>query len=237
VLKKIVPFHQDIYAGYGFTPANFAVRNFIQTIGESIVFWDTKSAACYFEAPEGMTCDYNFPSRIFNSNLTFENIEEARTIYLNYKKNPSDSLAQLTISKFNLLSDNYKKDHAFAYYILNPMMLCKNFLIHSGSYYLPIKKDSACYHSYQWALKLFQSLLYYLSLVFGFLGIFLLSRKFKNSFIIISIPIYLIIMFPIYFKMTEYRYFSTAYPFLLIGVVCIFYLIKQKWDKYRVKVK
>ncbi|MHB8258891.1 MAG: glycosyltransferase family protein [Bacteroidia bacterium] len=185
LLNKFIPFQQDIYAGYNPSPAELAEVNFISTIGESYVFWDKRSAGCYFEPKEGLDCEYQFPSRIFSTTLTLSKIEEARATYLEYKKYPSDSLEKLSVNKFNDLSDMYKKEHLFSYYCLTPIMLCKNFLFHSGSYYLPIKMGSACYQPYQWVLKLFQSLMYYLTLLVGFIGLVILLRKNPKSFALI----------------------------------------------------
>lgn len=227
LLNKFIPFQQNIYAGYNYTSANFAVSGFIQTIGESIVFWDKRSAGCYFEPQEGLPCEYKFPDRIFSANLTINKIEEARTTYLAYQKTPCDSLDKLTIQKFNFLSETYKKENLFSYYFITPVMLCKNFLFHSGSYYLPIKKNSPCYHPWQWIIKLFQSMMYYLSLLIGFTGTVMMLRKNPTSFIIFSIPLYLIILFPLVLRATEFRYFHPAYPFLLIGLIYILFDIKK----------
>lgn len=224
IFNKFLPFQQDPYAGYNYSSATLAVWKFIETIGESFVFYDKRSAGCYFEPKKGMECEYQFPDRIFSANLTMNKIEEARMIYLDYQKHTSDSLNNLTVQKFNTLTDIYKKERTFSYYIIRPIMLSNHFLFHSGSYFLPIKKDSACYQSYQWMLKLSQSILYYLCLIFGFLGTILIFRKNPLSFIIPIIPIYLIILYPMVFSFTEFRYFMPAYPFLLIGLT--FMLLK-----------
>ena len=154
-------------------------------------------------------------------------MEEARNVYLEYQATPNDSLNSLTVQKFNTLSEIYKKESAFSYYFVKPFILCKHFLFHSGSYYLPISENSVCYHSYQWLLKLSQSVLYYLALIFGFIGSFLLFRKNSKSFMIVAIPMYLILLFPIILARTEFRYFHLAYPFLLIGLTFMLLKIKR----------
>lgn len=230
--NKFIPFQQDIYAGYNYSPAALAVYRFIQTIGESYISWDKRSAGCYFEPKEGLPCEYEFPDRIFSATLTRNKIEEAKNIYLEYQKHPSDSLGKLTVVKFNTLSEAYKKERPFFYYFITPVFLCKKFLLHSGSYYLPVKKDSSCYHPFQWILKLSQSFLYYLCLLIGFTGTIMLLRKNPKSFIIFLIPIYLIILFPLFLRLTEFRYFHPAYPFLLIGVIYFFSFIHFRKQKY-----
>ncbi len=220
VLNKFVPFQQDPYAGYNYSKADFAYRNFVTTIGESFIYWDKNSAGCYFEF-HNLPCEYQFPSRIFSKELTMDKIEETKSVYLKYQKNRSDSLEKLTIEKFNNLTKIYKKENKLFYYFATPFILCKKFLIHSGSYYLPINKKSVCYHPYQWILKISQSLMYYLCLIFGFVGLVVLFRKDKKTYFILSIPLFLILLFPIILKGTEFRFFHMAYPFLLIGLCYI----------------
>lgn len=237
LLNKFIPFQQDIYAGYPFPPASQAYIEFIRSIGESYVYWDSRSAGCYFEPHEGLPCNYKFPKRIFSASLTMADIEEARNLYLNFKKSPGDSIEKLTIRKFNMLSETYKRDHAFSYYFLVPVIRCKIFLLHSGSYYLPVKKDSACYHSYQWGLKILQSLLYYLALTAGFLGTLLMLFRFQKTFIIFTIPVYLILFFPIFLRATEFRYFHPSHPFLLIGLTYILFLSFNYLRKFLLQIK
>lgn len=229
IFNKFIPFQQDIYAGYNYSPADDACRTFIQTIGESYLFWDKRSAGSYFKYNNPYPCDYKFPERIFAPGLTMYQIDDARQTYMDYQKNPSDSLEKQTIIKFNKLSETYKTEHPFFYYLGTPLILCKNFLINSGSYYLPIEKKTKCYYSYQWAIKLSQSLMYYLCLIFGFAGIGIMLFVKPKSFIIFSIPVYLILFFPLILKRTEFRYFAPSYPFLLIGLTYIIITLRSAY--------
>jgi FkbM family methyltransferase len=231
--SKVVPFQQDINAGYDYPSSTLSVYKFIQTIGESYIYWDKRSAGCYFEPKDKFPCEYIFPKRIFSENLTLQKIEEARNVYLEYQINPNDSLNNLIVQKFNALSDTYKNDKFISYYLIKPFILCRHFIFHSGSYYLPIKINSQCYQSYQWWLKVSQSIMYYLSLSFGFLGTILLIRKNPSSFIIFLIPIYLIILFPIVLERTEFRYFHLAYPFLLIGLTVIIFIMIELMPDFK----
>lgn len=231
LLNKFIPFQQDIYAGYSFPPAVRAYVNFLKTIGESFVFFDKRSAGCYFDPVEGLPCEYKFPERIFSASLTMNKIEEARNALWEYKRNLSDSTERVAIQKFDSLTETYKHDHTFAYYFLTPVILSKNFIIHSGSYFLPVKKGSDCYRFYQWGIKILQTLMYYLALIVGFTGTFLMLRKYRASFIIFSIPVYLIIFFPVILQATEFRYFHPAYPFLLIGLTYILFLILNYYSR------
>ncbi|MDW8301484.1 MAG: glycosyltransferase family 39 protein [Bacteroidia bacterium] len=231
IFKQFIPFQQNIYAGYDYTNANLSVRKFIQSIGESFIFWDKYSAGCYFEPRENLPCEYKIPQRILGPNLTIEKIEKAREVYLQYQKTPNDSLERIVVQKFDELTQMYKKDHPVFSTLGVPLMLIKKFLIHSGSYYLPIRKDFKCYKSYQFYLKISQSLLYYLCLTFGWLGTIVLLYKHRESFIIFTFPVFLCLLFPVFLRLTEYRYFHMAYPYLLVGLVQMFLLTVKFFEK------
>jgi 4-amino-4-deoxy-L-arabinose transferase-like glycosyltransferase len=221
VFQRFVPFQQDVNAGYGYSNATLAVYSFIQSIGESYVSWDKRSAGCYFEPVEGLPCEYEIPSRILGENLTIEKIHEARAVYGSYIKGPNDSLEQRTIAIFNDLTEAYKKDHPISYHLLTPLVLVKHFLIHSGSYFMPISTSSPCFHTYQIFIKVLQSVLYYAALIFGMIGLMLIFKKNGSSFLLLLIPIYLVLFFPIFMERSETRYFHLAFPTLLIGLTFV----------------
>lgn len=227
IMHKFVPFQQDVYAGWKLPKIYFAAFKFVDAIGESYVSWDKRSAGCYFEPQIGIKCEFKFSNNIFSENLTMNKIEDVRGIYIKCLKSPSDSLSAIVTTKFDELTNIYKEEHPFRYNFVNPIKIIGHFLLHSGSYYLPISKGSACYHPYQMLIKLSQSLLYYLSLTLGFIGTILLLFKNRKSFIMFSIPIYLIVLFPLVLKRTEFRLFHPAYPFLMIGFIFIIISLKR----------
>jgi hypothetical protein len=226
IFNEFKPFQQDINAGYNYSDATLSVYEFIQSIGESYIFWDKRSAGCYFEPSESFACEYELPNRILSKKLTKQKILDARKTYISFQKKPNDSLNKLTVLKFNELKEIYVKENRISYYLLRPLILTKHFLLHSGSYFLPISPNSACFHPSLWVLKISQSILYYMALFLGFFGIILLFRNNPKTFIIVSIPIYLILLFPVFLARTEFRYFHLAYPFLLVGLT--FTILKFK---------
>lgn len=227
IMKKFIPFQQDVYAGWKLPKIYFAAFKFVDAIGESYVSWDKRSAGCYFEPQNKILCEFKFNNNIFSEKLTINKIEEVRGMFITCLKYPSDSLSAKVILKFNELTNLYKMEHPIRYHYVNPVKLIGHFLFHSGSYYLPISKESACYHSYQMLIKLLQSILYYLSLTLGFIGTIILLFKKPKSFILFSIPIYLVILFPLVLKRTEFRLFHSAYPFLMIGLMYIIISFKR----------
>jgi 4-amino-4-deoxy-L-arabinose transferase-like glycosyltransferase len=232
VMNKFIPFQQDVYAGWKLPEVYFAAFEFVDAIGESYVSWDKRSAGCYFEPQNGIPCEFEFNNNIFSKKLTLEKIEEVRAIYIRCLKYPSDTLTPIVTSKFKELTNIYKEEHPFNYYFVNPFKIVGHFLLHSGSYYLPISKESACYQPYQFIIKLSQSLLYYLTLTLGFIGTIILLFKKPKSFIVFVIPIYLVVLFPLVLKRTEFRLFHPAYPFLMIGLVYIIMNLKRYQNSF-----
>ena len=86
VFNRFIPFQQDASAGYNYSPAYLAEVDFITSIGESYVFWDKRSAGCYFESHRNFPCEYEFPKRIFDKSLTMQQIQDARNTYMEFQK-------------------------------------------------------------------------------------------------------------------------------------------------------
>ena len=123
-----------------------------------------------------------------------------------------------SVCKFN------KGWKAFLYYIIAPVMRIKAFLFHSGTPNLFLTPTSQL-GIIPLCIKVFYSVFYMSLVVFGTIGLFLLSRKcFKNIIIlpVIAIVVYTIFIHPVFFGMCEKRYFVPAYPFMLIIAVYAF---------------
>jgi hypothetical protein len=211
----------ELYAGYPYTKADLEYREFIKAWGGTFISWNRRSAGCFFESQDFRNCEFKFPYYAFCKGYKIDDVLKARKIYLQYLKNPSKSLEDSVIKSFSTLTQLYKENCPFRYYFLSRFSTTKTFLFHSGSYYLPINKKFPCYKSYQFLIKLFQSFLYYYSLIFGIIGLLILYFNDKKTYLISIIPFYLILFFPIILKATEFRYFSTSYPFLMFGAVYI----------------
>lgn len=215
----------EFYAGYNFTKATFAYRNFVQAWGGSLIFWDKRSAACYFEPKPDLKCEFVFPDYAFCSAYSMQDIENVKNLYLAYQQNRTPALEDSVCNEFNRLTSLYRQNKPFNYYFLSRLILTKQYLFHSGSYYLPIDKASPCYKSYQFPMKFFQSLLYYFSLIFGFASLIFIFTKDIKSYMLLLIPAFLILFFPVLLRLPEFRYFAPSYPFLILG--CTFVIMKS----------
>lgn len=232
MLNKFIPLQASIDAGYGFNKSFVACTDFIKAWGGSVIYWDKKSAGCYFIRSENINCQFSFPDYALSKSYDVKDIEKVREKYIILQKMYSDSLDNIVSEEFRRLTYIYKNEQPIRYFIISPLILIKEFLFHSGSYYLPINHSFACYKPYQILLKIVQSVLYYTTLSLGSVGLIALVVKGRNNFIFLSIPLLLILIFPITLRLTEWRYFTTAYPVLIIGLV---YLISSGMTKLNIR--
>lgn len=228
IYNDFIPSQINYTAGYDFTEADFAYRNFIMAWGGSLTFWDKRSAGCYFE-PTNLPCEFVFPDYAFAKKYSMKDIEDVRNNFILLKKSHSDSLLKLVAKQFNNLTHLYKEEKPFRYYIMSPIIRVTRFIFHSGSYYLPIGKHLKSYRDYQFGIKLSQSFLYYFSLLIGSAGLIHLFLINKNNFIFLLIPLYLIVFFPVIFRLAEFRYFNHTYMIFLLGT--IYYIDTKVSDK------
>jgi hypothetical protein len=224
----------EFYGGYPYSKVYSAYSDFIKAWGGSIVSWDKRSAACFFEPVSNIPCEFEFPKYAFCKGYKIDDVVKVRNLYLQYCKNPSKNLEDSVIKSFNTLTQLYKENCPIRYYFLSRLITTKTFLFHSGSYYLPINKNSPCFKSYQFFIKLLQSFLYYYSLIFGIVGLMILFIRDKKTYLLTIIPFYLILFFPVILKASEFRYFSTSYPFLMLGAVYLSVVLLNKYKIIRI---
>lgn len=214
VMDKFILFQQDVYAGYGFDENELAIRNVLISIGENGgTWWDKKSAASYFSNKAVATSVYAYPTYISHDVITLSKLEMLRALTLADVKNGS---IQRESKKF---IQYYKQQFPVRYYLVNRLTLISNFLFHNGSFRLPADVSIPS----QYLLKLMQSLLYYCTLIFGTIGLIKLINKDSRYFIFLLPSIYLVLLFPVFFGLTEWRYFLPFYPFQQLGLVFLLY--------------
>lgn len=226
--NRFMPF-SDFFGGANYSKADLAYRGFLKAWGGSIVFWDKRSAACFFEPKDDLPCEFEFPDYAFCDGYSMVDIEQVKDLYVEYQKSPSLQLDDSVYHAFNKLTHAYKEYQPFRYYVLSKIISVKSFLFHSGSYYMPINKASPCYHPWQLVWKGIQSLMYYMTLLAGTIGLIVLAIKHPYSYIAATVPLLLILFFPIIYNASEFRYFAPSYPFLIVGLVIIISELVKKY--------
>jgi len=231
IYKKIIPFQENTIGGYWLSQSHQAMNNFLKSWGGNTIFWETKSPSYYFLNEDKHTQEYQFPPYVFTHAYSLKEllVLKKRMIKLNqnYTEKEDISIAQ----EFDKLSSNYKKEKPLNYYIVSPLKRMKDFIFHSGSYYLPINQGFQCYEPYQIIIKIIQSFLYYGALILGFIGLVWVVKKDYKNYILVAIPIYLLILFSFFIKLAEWRFWIPSYPILIIGVM---YFV-DKLINYKIK--
>jgi hypothetical protein len=223
---KIIPFQEDVYAGLKLDPAGMAVRTFVESVGESSVFWDTKSAAHYFynaNAPE-----FKFSQRVYDSGIRAEDIETARQLFLKHNAATDPVTEDSVIRLLTAMTNRFIENDQLGFHVISRFKLAGLFLFHSGSFYLPITKSSECYAQWHMIIKFLESALYYVIVIAGFTGLLFYA---KNNRIVIGFLLivgFLIVLFPVILRSPEARYFVPAVPLLTVGAVLVFNDVQQR---------
>jgi hypothetical protein len=220
---RFIPFQSDIYAGF-YSDGYVAYLKFAQLIGGSPAYWDTRSFACYFEHLDTIPCSYKHPSYLIGSHLTHSKLEKGRFLLAAHKRNPQDRLLeQITIHYFGELSEDYKRDHPYTYWLISAFPIMEAFFVHSGVTYFPMMKGYPCYHfTHYYLVKGSQAIFYWLLVTMGWVGLVYVFMRDSRAYIPLLVPILLTILFPGIYRADEPRYFWHAFPFLVLGLtVCM----------------
>lgn len=222
VLHRPIVAQEDLVAGYNETKADKAFRRFAGGWGGDLTFWDASSPACYFKLNPPVRCDFTLPSYSLTDKYTIEDIEDARADYLALQKNFSPEAEKIVVGKFYRLTEIYRSEKPFMFYIGSGFIRARTMLWHTSNYYLPINPGNDCFQSYQLLFKIAQTLVYQFSLFFGTAGVFWLAASRKISLLFPFVPVFLIIFFGFYLWHVEARYFAHAYPVMLLGLTALF---------------
>jgi hypothetical protein len=219
---------ESVTAGYNYTKADFAFRRFSGAWGGDPTYWDANSAACYFKVDPPFPCTFSYPSYILTEGYTLQDVEDVRADYLAYQKNPSPELEETVVNEFDRLTAIYKSERPFMFYFGSGLMRLKTMLWHTNNYNLPIYPGNPCFKSYQLIFKVIQSIIYHLSLTLGLAGIIWLTIKNKISLIFIFVPVSIALFIGFYGQFAEARYFSHAYPVMLLALAAVSFLIYSR---------
>tara|TARA_B110000971_G_scaffold21661_1_gene19637 strand:+ start:10513 stop:11934 length:1422 start_codon:yes stop_codon:yes gene_type:complete len=220
--NKMIPLVEK-NSGYFIKESHIYLRKFIAVMGESNEPWDKKAMGSYFFSYTGSLYNVeDIPKTTYYNNDSIEVIKN----YLSQLTPDNFSMTEddLIIEKIKRYTNSYKKENKLFTSFIAPFFMIKKFLFHSGSFYLPIDLNSKQITSFQVIFKYFQSVFYYFILIFGFAGLFI-----KRHYFLMTVPVFLIILFIWIFYIVELRYFLYAYPSLIIGVSV---LCKETYNRF-----
>lgn len=204
------------------------IYDFIESFGGSAVFWSEKTHGTWFRS-EVQLNKINiqrppikiFPTRIFNDSLTRDSLILARKFHLLSR---NDSVTKKTSKKYDEKSRvilekfiaAYKKDHPVYYYFIDRLNALYKFLDQ------PIGKSfKSLSYPFNVIVTFVQSSLYYFYMIFGLLGLFTSISLTKSKFIceknlITSIPLFVLLIFPVILKTYEARFIELSIPFIIL---------------------
>ena len=187
---------------------------FIKIRGGDII-WHDYSAGNYFFNEKNNT--FSIPEFFLCESCDVNRIKNLRNNFVLHYNGVelADSLEQATMNDLVQCNESYKKERPLDYYLYSRLRLVKNFLIHSGSYFMPYTFNESGIPLK--VFKLLQSILYYLALIIGVPYLIYLSFS-KLYFVpIASFAVILILFYPVYFRLIEWRYFELFFPFAILG--------------------
>ena len=203
--------------------------SFLRSWGGDGVWWNPKAEINWFGYVENVDSlkkqvkDIKFPDYIYTSRFNYNSLVSVKN-YIAFSKDKTlplherNKFRQLAVDRLREYTDSIKKEKPYVYYIYAPLRLFKKFLFHSGTYNL-FNKTVKELNIAELAFKLLETLIYLYIVIAGLIGaiiLFFKERSINNKFLIAVIPLYIILCVSFGFRVIEYRYFVTAYPFMLV---------------------
>ncbi len=250
-LKMIIPFQYNRWVEGTGEPAEdleYHMYNWIKTVGGDMIFYRPNTLAAWMCNTPFAGKDWLPPSRIFTSTFNLDSVRSMRRDFLliqteiidhntHHHTLSQNNAARILNARFDAYTINYKQEKPFYYFVLNRIVLLKEFLVNSGSIYLPFKKlDSMKADYFGIFFKISQSILYWIVLLFGLAGGFLAwrARNPENMFIL-SATLVLICVFPFILLFIDIRFFNPAYALLtILASISIQKCLSLIWN-YRTK--
>ncbi len=241
IYQKIVPYDYRLYDYYYGKDYQTSVRKakseFLNAVGETDTYWDTKCLSSFFEDNNSrfkQNSLYKFKKDNYSKSISKDNYNIARELYLEalkdkgniYKKNKATSY-------FNYLTKLYSKEKPLNYYVFSKIKILKYMIFHNGTYFLPFNFNQSS--SFSILLKLWkigEFILYKSLLILSILGVVIGIFKKKEEIIFILIPLS-VIGISLIMGIGEYRYFTLSYPVLFLFAIYSTTLIFDRIKQYK----
>jgi len=220
---KIIPFQYNMTAAYDYSPADLAVRGWLQAVGEDAVWWGKgglapwllKSALFHDES-------YQVNPSVLTSSYGLTELRAARDVYSEsvVEADPArkQALSADAARRFVAFRDAYVREKPFRYHVVAPLRLLTHFLVTTGPV-LPLRAFRQLLHEPLALLfKLGSIFVYWFVLVTGLAGVVLLCRSRDPAQLILVTPLALVVvLFPLVIRMVELRFLSSGYPTLCLA--------------------
>lgn len=212
-----------------------AVRDFVSAWGgdayyepNAEIFWFEYHRELFNLSTEDIQ-KIKFPQYIYMTKFNYDSLVAVK----NYIKLSHDTTLsvnqrnfyQLKVTdKLNQYSQLIKNENPAVYYLYAPVKMLGRFIFQSGSHFWFFRPFSTL-NIFEKYIKLFYSMLYWTIIILGSAGCFAIIikhvRDFNLKFVITFIPLYFILVHPIFLRLPEERYIIPAYPFLTVIAVYV----------------
>lgn len=244
---KFIPLQSTIRKGGNLSKHTYSKNKFIKSFGGDVVAWNPGSAGMWFATEKYLSTygftrpsDEIFPKEIFTNNLTIDTLIYARKCFQlandstlsNNKQEIFEKEATRVLIKFK---KTFVQNYPFYHYVKAPFIVLKKLILHSYTYYFPYAFNEV--GIFKKFLKLINMLINGYFITIGFIGVFLITfyKKFRLSpadFIIAFLPIFIVTLFSLILRTSEYRYLVPSIPFLLLYAI---YLLQLAYKFYKTK--
>jgi hypothetical protein len=221
---------------------------FMRSWGGNLCWWEPKAEMRWFcinwndgwIPTDSNKVDASIPDYIYTSKFNKDSLVNLRKIFI--LLGDTDSTISVTqriyyiqylSKKFEVYARSVQDEKPMLYYVKAPIILTKTFIINgnectNNNWFLNfIPRLSQKYYYEEYLLQFFYSIFYIMTMTFGIIGIFLLSKnifKFSIMGIIPFIAAAAFLAIPIIMHLTEGRHLIPYFPFIL---VCAIYAIHR----------
>jgi hypothetical protein len=229
--NQIILLQSTLYAGGQPKESTLNMRRLISSFGGDAIHWNPGSAGMWFETDEYITKneftrpnDNIFPQHIFNENFTIDSLKRIRQFFWSTKMD-EDTLSEFKFNESAIsFIENYKKTNPFQYYFLSPIKLIKGFQFHPFTYYFELDRSFGYIPKLLIKLAVYaiNSFIFIIGSICTLIGISAVFKSFDMTLaLIITIPLFLVLLFPLYFSIIEYRFQVLALPSYVISICFI----------------
>jgi len=222
VLGRVIPLQVNTTAGYQYTKGQLALLGWLGAIGQDPTWWQPNTMASWFYKDARFTNEnYQIPNYVVTATCSLADMRRARELFVaaratadgrEHTRLESELLPIITECR-----DSFRREKPVAHYVMSPLRLMKSVLVHGGPV-LPMPPLAELRHQPTMLfLKLAAVGLYWLALVTGGFGLFVLLRRSLVGWAIAWPFVFVLLFFGFVMRLGEGRFLVTGFPSLCIG--------------------
>lgn len=229
---RIVPLQSNIWAGYNHSASYKELVSFTAALGYEATFWDKASPMAWFKEKELAAANFPWKETDLTTNYNSDSLQKVRVVFqqLPFMAAQTANTAGVDLKlarTVHAYKESYKKERSFRYYIVNPLKHFWILVFKYGTASLFNKSFSELNLLFK-VIKLAASFFYFTLVSVGIIGsLFFWRGNFYALLLTRVVVVFVLLFFCLIFKQPEHRYFTVAYPFVLINFVLVCNLVKD----------